>query len=295
MDISYLVMLVAAFLSAALVVLAVGKLVAAFFGRYEREWELAQRRNESRPAALATLVRQALLTEGLKLQSIRKMHDKLQVDVVRADAGETADEYLAGTLWQGLLVFVVGVLLCLFLFGPTSLLIPLVLALAWVYFVRPSSINGDGEKRSRAIYRRIPYALDLAVLVLQAGGTLREALEIVAVGDDPFAIELRRALKEIDSGATEGAALQHMSQRIGLESLDSIVMAIVRGQQTGAPMAHTLSTQADLFRERRLQELEKAAVEAPTKMTFPNMLVMVSVLVIILGPVLVKIATSGLL
>lgn len=294
MDTSYIVMLVAAFLCAALIVYALGKGVAAFFERYEREWELAQRRNESRPAALVAMVKQVLLTEAMKLQSIRKIHDKLQVDVVRADAGETADEYLTDTLWQGLLVFIVGALLCLIMFGPTSLLIPLVLALAWVWFVRPSSVNGDGEKRSRAIYRRIPYALDLAVLVLQAGGTLREALEIASVGDDPFAIELRRALKEVDSGATEGAALQHMSQRIGLESLDSIVMAIVRGQQTGAPMAHTLSTQAELFRERRLQELEKAAVEAPTKMTFPNMLVMVSVLIIILGPVLVKIASSGL-
>lgn len=294
MDTSYIVMLVAAFLCAALIVYALGKGVAAFFERYEREWELAQRRNESRPAALVAMVKQVLLTEAMKLQSIRKIHEKLQVDVVRADAGETADEYLTDTLWQGLLVFIVGALLCLIMFGPTSLLIPLVLALAWVWFVRPSSVNGDGEKRSRAIYRRIPYALDLAVLVLQAGGTLREALEIASVGDDPFAIELRRALKEVDSGATEGAALQHMSQRIGLESLDSIVMAIVRGQQTGAPMAHTLSTQAELFRERRLQELEKAAVEAPTKMTFPNMLVMVSVLIIILGPVLVKIASSGL-
>lgn len=294
MNTSYLVMLVAAFLCAALLVFVAGRLVASFFERYEREWDLSKKRNETRLAALSQLVRQVMLTEGLKLQSMRKIHDKLKVDVVRADAGQTADEYLADTLWQGLLIFIVGALLCLFMFGPTSLLIPLVLALAWVYFVRPSSIHGDGEKRSRAIYRRIPYAMDLAVLVLQAGGTLREALEIVATGDDPFAIELRRALKEIDSGATEGAALHHMSQRIGLEALDSIVMAIVRGQQTGAPMAHTLSTQADLFRERRLQELEKAAVEAPTKMTFPNMLVMVSVLIIIIGPVLVKIATSGL-
>jgi pilus assembly protein TadC len=72
-------------------------------------------------------------------------------------------------------------------------------------------------------------------------------------------------------------------------------MAIVRGQETGAPMAETLSTQAELFRERRLQELEKLAVEAPTKMTFPNMLVMLSVLIIILGPVIVNISTSGML
>jgi pilus assembly protein TadC len=99
----------------------------------------------------------------------------------------------------------------------------------------------------------------------------------------------------MDSGATQSAALRNLSQRVGLSALDSIVMAIIRGMEMGAPMARTLATQAELFRERRLQELEKKAVEAPTKMTFPNMLVMLSVLILILGPVLVKIGSSGLL
>ena len=295
METGHIVMLVAAFLSFALAVVGIGQLVAAFFDRYERQWELAVKRNDSKIAALIQLLKQVMLAEGLKLRSIEKIYEAVKVDVVRANVEETAEEYLSNTLFEGLLAFIIGALLCLFLFGPASLFIPFVFALAWVYFIRPSLLNGDAEQRSRAIYRRIPYSLDLSVLVLQAGGTLREALEMVSVGNDPFAQELRGALQEIDSGATEGAALSHMSQRIGLESLESIVMAIVRGQETGAPMAHTLTTQAELFRERRLQELEKLAVEAPTKMTFPNMLVMVSVLIIIIGPVLVKIATSGLL
>ncbi|HNP34702.1 MAG TPA: type II secretion system F family protein [Woeseiaceae bacterium] len=285
---------IAAFLSFALAVVSIGKFIAAFFDRHEREWELAQRRGDGKLSALTSFIKHMLLTKGLEYRSVQKMYDQLKIDVVRADLNESAEDVLGSTLWQGLLILLGGALLCLALFGIAAMLIPLILAAAWVFMIFPSMVHGDGEKRSRAIYRRVPYALDLAVLVLQAGGTLREALEIVSVGDDPLADEIRRALKEIDSGATEGAALQHMSQRIGLESLDAIIMAIVRGQQTGAPMAHTLTTQADLFRERRLQELEKLAVEAPTKMTFPNMLVMVSVLVIILGPVLVKITKSGL-
>jgi pilus assembly protein TadC len=98
----------------------------------------------------------------------------------------------------------------------------------------------------------------------------------------------------MDSGASQSAALKSMSDRIGLEPLDSIVMAINRGAETGAPMAQTLTTQAELFRERRLQEIEKLAVEAPAKMTFPNMMVMMSVLLLILGPLIKKMAGSGL-
>lgn len=295
METTYIIALLAAFLSFALVIVAIGQVIAGFFGRYERLWSLAQRKNDSKMAALADLSRQVLFTEGRKIQSIERMYSKLKVHVVRANAPLTAQEYLGQTLLEGALVLVVGGVACLLLFGPMSLLIPFVLALAWVFFIRPSLVEGDAEKRSRDIYRRIPYALDLAVLVLQAGGTLREGLEIVAGGSDALANEIRAALKEMDSGVTEGNALRNMSDRIGLDSLDSIVMAIVRGQETGAPMAQTLTTQAELFRERRLQELEKLAVEAPTKMTFPNMLVMLSVLIIIIGPVIIKINTSGLM
>ena len=295
METTYMVAMVAAFLSSVLIVIALGQVVAAFFDRHDRRWELAQRRSDSKMNALILMIKQLIVEKGLTYPSIQKMYDKLQVDVVRAASGSTAEEYLGDTLFEGLGVFVIGGLICLFVFGPLSLLIPVILAMSWIYFIRPSLVEGDAEKRTRDVYRRIPYALDLAVLVLQAGGTLREALEIVAANDDALAIEFRGALKEMDSGATQAAALKSMSDRIGLESLDSIVMAIVRGEETGAPMASTLTTQSELFRERRLQELEKLAVEAPTKMTFPNMLVMLSVLIIIIGPLIVKITTSGLL
>jgi tight adherence protein C len=155
--------------------------------------------------------------------------------------------------------------------------------------------KADGEQRSRKVYRRLPYALDLGVLVLQSGGTLRDALEIISENEDPLAEEFRTALKELDSGAPQATALLNVSKRVGVDALDAIVMAVNRGTETGAPMAQTLSTQAELFRERRLQEIEKLAVEAPTKMTFPNMLVMMSVIVIVLGPVLVKIGNSGMI
>ena len=295
MTTTQIVTYVAAFLSFALIVFAMRQAIAAFFARYERLWDFEVRHSNSRISALSNLLRKVMVLEGRKVRSIDRMFSKLEVQVVRAASDMTAEQYLGQTLFEGVLVLLVASAVCLFLFGPASLFIPLVIALAWVFFVRPSLVEGDAEQRSRAIYRRIPYTLDLAVLVLQAGGTLREALEVSAARDDPLAEELNAALKEMDSGATQAAALKNMSNRVGLESLDSIVMAIVRGLETGAPMAQTLAVQAELFRERRLQELEKLAVEAPTKMTFPNMLVMLSVLVIILGPVLVKISKSGLL
>lgn len=290
-----IIALVAAFLSLSLVVYAMGQVLGGFFDRHERLWLGAQKRSDSKLGALIDFLKTVLVKEGRELRSIDRIHSQLKRDVVRANAAFSADEYLGQSLLEGLLILIGGAAFCLFLFGPMSLFMPFVFAIAWTMWIRPSLVGSDGEKRSRAVYRRIPYALDLGVLVLEAGGTLREALEVVAKNKDPLAEELRTALKEIDSGASQAAALQNMSDRVGIEALDTIVLAINRGEETGAPMAQTLTIQAELFRERRLQEVEKLAVEAPTKMTFPNMMIMLSVLIIVVGPLIVKITTSGLL
>jgi pilus assembly protein TadC len=294
MDTSLLLSYFAAFSAGALLIVGINMLWISFVERNQRMWTLAQRENEGRMDAAIAFLKQLLVTAALKYHFVEKIFANIKRDIVRANYPETAREYLASSLLQGLIVLIIGAAICLTLFGFLSLLLPLLLAMMWALWMRPSMVGADGEKRARGVYRRIPYALDLSVLVLQTGGTLGEALEVVSKPDDPLAQELRTALQEMDSGASQSAALRNMSDRIGLEPLDSIVTAINRGSETGAPMAQTLTTQAELFRERRLQEVEKLAVEAPTKMTFPNMMVMLSVLLIVVGPTLKKMTGSGL-
>ena len=286
---------IAAFSAAALLVFGLAKTVTATVDKYSQHWITSQRNTDSWISASLLFTREVLSEEGLELAAIRKMFNTLKKNVIRANYTVSAEELLGQILLEGLMIFVVLLLVCPLLFGPLAIWAAFALSYVWVMWLRPSFVEGDGEKRSRAVYRRLPYALDLGVLVLQSGGTLRDALEIIGRSDDPLAEEIRTAIKEIDSGAAQASALQNMSSRIGVSSLDSIVLAINRGAETGAPMAHTLATQAELFREKRLQEIEKTAVEAPTKMTFPNMLVMGSVIVIVLGPVLVKVGKSGMI
>ena len=286
---------IAAFSAAALLVFGLAKTVTATVDKYSQHWITSQRNTDSWISASLLFTREVLSEEGLELAAIRKMFNTLKKNVIRANYTVSAEELLGQILLEGLMIFVVLLLVCPLLFGPVAIWAAFALSYVWVMWLRPSFVEGDGEKRSRAVYRRLPYALDLGVLVLQSGGTLRDALEIIGRSDDPLAEEIRTAIKEIDSGAAQASALQNMSSRIGVSSLDSIVLAINRGAETGAPMAHTLATQAELFREKRLQEIEKTAVEAPTKMTFPNMLVMGSVIVIVLGPVLVKVGKSGMI
>jgi tight adherence protein C len=273
----------------------IGLSIFAALETREKLWAHTRATTEGTLEAVNRFMRLALLETVRPLPSIQKLLRNVKKNLATAGYASSADEFVSQLLWQGLLTALVASIFIGILFAPLSgAFIGIACGLLWAMWIRPALLDADASKRSRAIYRRIPYALDLSVLVLETGGTLREGLEEISKQDDPLAEELRITLLEMDSGSTQSTALKNMGQRIGLESLETILMAINRGEETGAPMVNTLITQAEMFRERRLQEIEKMAVEAPTKMTFPNMMIMIAVLLLIVGPLLIQLVSSGL-
>lgn len=228
------------------------------------------------------------------LETLRK---RVENDVTRAGESEDteAEDFLGQAVVEGLLIALGLLVVDWLLFGRPLILLALGGGLFHAFLLRPHLLHARANERVGQIYRRLPYAIDLSVLVLRAGGTFREALEMVAKEhEDPLSDELSRALAEIRSGTSQARALSNLAERIRLEELTSLIAGINRGEETGAPLARTLQIQADIFRFRRLQRAERLAVEAPVKMMFPNMLIMASVLLIVLAPVFIKLLTEGL-
>ena len=292
MQLTFLMACAAAFFSAFLLVLWMGAVIRNLFVEREREWALVQASNSSRFDAFNAFFRSGVHDYMMRFPTVQRLSRKVARNLGRAGVPVDAKAWVSGTLYEGVIVALVLSVVLGLLIGFSGVFIGVSLAALWALWIKPYLLDADGESRSRAIYRRIPYALDLCVLVLETGGTLREGLEEVAEHKDPLAEELRVALLEMDSGATQAAALKSMAKRVGLESLETIVLAINRGEETGAPMVNTLVMQAEMFRERRLQEVEKLAVEAPAKMTFPNMMIMLAVLLLIVGPLVIQLADS---
>ena len=224
---------------------------------------------------------------------VQSLLRKSRKNLTRAGLSTDPEQYVGDILWQGLMTAVVISVIIVLLGGDTAIFLAVLLGGLWSFMIQPSLLDSKAELRTRLIYRRIPYALDLSILVLETGGTLRQGLEEIAAKDDPLAEELRIALAEIDSGATQRLAFRNLSRRVALEPLETVLMAITRGQEMGSPMVLTLTTQAESFREARLQQIEKLAVEAPTKMAFPNMMIMFSVLLLIVGQLLMQLMSSG--
>ena len=261
----------------------------------EKIWIKAQSNDASMYDAISRFFRLSMLEAFRSFVSVQRLLSSSEKNLKKAGDPSEPEDFVGNLMWQGLLGAAIIIPCIGLVFSPVAgLILGGFSGALWTFYIGPSLLEGDATKRSNSIYRRIPYALDISVLVLETGGTLREGLEQIAVHDDPLAEELKIALLEMDSGATQAQALRHLGERIGLESLETILTAINRGAETGAPMVDTLVNQAEMFRERRLAEIEKMAVEAPTKMTFPNMMIMVSVLILIVGPLLIQLGSSGI-
>jgi tight adherence protein C len=205
----------------------------------------------------------------------------------------TADEYLViCVLWSGI-GSVMALLLARVIVGELSLAglgAFLVLGLVLGFFGGYLWLRELALRRLREIARRLPYALDLIAMAMDAGATFYEACNAVVRDDpnDPLNEELSMVVREIDFGRSRQDALTHLGQRINVEGLDSILSAVLQAEALGTPLATVLKLQANLLRMRRSMRAERKAGEAAVKILVPSMLILVSVVIIIFAPVIVR-------
>jgi tight adherence protein C len=95
-------------------------------------------------------------------------------------------------------------------------------------------------------------------------------------------------LQAIQHGKTRRAALLEMADRVKSEDLAPVIHGINTGEELGTPIGSVLRVQADGIRLKRTQRAEKLAAEASSKILFPTLLIMVAVLLMLMGPVIIK-------
>lgn len=156
--------------------------------------------------------------------------------------------------------------------------------------------NAVAERRT-LIGRQFPYFLDLAVMTIEAGSSFTETVDIYVRDNagDALAEELRMTTSEIRMGKTLREGLQALHDRLTAEDVQNALRALIQGQRMGTPLGQVIRDQADAMRFRRSQLAERVAEELKVKMQGPAMLLMLSVLLLILGPAFLNMLNSGVL
>ena len=207
----------------------------------------------------------------------------------------TPEEYLALAMATGVMLGLLTAVICLALAGTFSILL-LLIGLGVGIVLTLYQLYDRAGKRIRLISKRVPYSLDLISLAMGAGATFTEAVETVVreEGDDPFNVELRTMLAEMDLGSTRAKAMRNLVERIPLDSLRSIIASVIQAEELGTPLQEVLHQQASLLRLHRSVRAENAAAVASVRILVPSLLILIAVVLAIFGPAILRIIERGL-
>ncbi|MBR0552369.1 type II secretion system F family protein [Stakelama marina] len=144
-------------------------------------------------------------------------------------------------------------------------------------------------KRSHAIRKGLPDALDLLVICAEAGLTVDAAFHRVAK-------ELGRAYPELGDEFSLTAielgfltdrrqAFENLAMRIDLDAVKGVVTTMIQTEKYGTPLASALRVLSAEFRNERMMRAEEKAARLPAIMTVPLILfILPTLFVVILGP-----------
>ncbi|MBX7539970.1 type II secretion system F family protein [Qipengyuania sphaerica] len=158
-------------------------------------------------------------------------------------------------------------------------------------------LSNLASKRTDAIRKGLPDALDLLVICAEAGLTVDAAFNRVAK-------ELGRAYPELGDEFALTAielsflnerkkAFDNLAYRVNLEAVKGVVTTMVQTERYGTPLASALRVLSAEFRNERMMRAEEKAARLPAIMTVPLILFILPVLfIVILGPAACDISDS---
>ena len=151
------------------------------------------------------------------------------------------------------------------------------------------------QLRQKSILRNLPLNLDIMALSMEAGSTFwAAATNIVSQGtQDPFIAELFITLQAIKMGQPQDRALLDMADRIDLPEINNLATAINQAEEMGVNLADILKVQAKEIHTQRFQRVEKTAMEAPVKLSFPLLFIFMAIFLILLGSIFLDMYRSN--
>ena len=144
-------------------------------------------------------------------------------------------------------------------------------------------------KRQEALKFALPDALDLAVVCVEAGLGLDQALQAVAreLHDThpDLSDELALVNLEMRAGRSRADALRNFAKRTGEPGVRKLVSILIQADRFGTSMADSLRAHSEFMRVRRRQEAEERANKVGVKLVFPIFFcILPAMLVVAAGP-----------
>ena len=250
----------------------------------------------------AKLVKKNQTTDQMRsfLSSLKVLQDDQLKDaqVRLAQAGIRSKDLAVAVIFGRMIMpIVVGGTAALLLYGigiqpewgPMKRFFAFAVALLLAYKAPDLFIDNKVQKRSAAIRKGLPDALDLLVICAEAGLTVDAAFNRVSrelgkaypeLGD-----EFQLTAIELSFLTERRMAFENLATRVKLDAIRGVVTTMIQTEKYGTPLASALRVLSAEFRHERMMRAEEKAARLPAIMTVPLILFILPVLfVVILGP-----------
>ena len=162
------------------------------------------------------------------------------------------------------------------------------------YYLPSLMVKNIATKRQKSIKSAWSDGLDLLLICVESGMALEPALQRVAkeIGSQsiPLAEEMHLTVAELAYLPERRKALENLAKRTGLDTVKSVVTAMIQAERYGTPLGTALRVLAEENRKDRMSEAEKKAAALPPKLTVPMILFFLPVIfVVILGPAVITV------
>jgi tight adherence protein C len=258
----------------------------------------------------AKLVRQNQTTDRIRalLSSMKVLQDS-QVKVAQTklmQAGIRKKEYAVAVIFGRLVLPIVfGGLMVFWVYGTHGFdtwsplkrygLVAATFILA--YKAPDLYLKNKITKRTAAIRKGLPDALDLLVICAEAGLTVDAAFHRVARelgrGYPELGDEFTLTAIELGFLSERRQAFENLAQRVDLDAIKGVVTTMVQTEKYGTPLASALRVLSAEFRNERMMRAEEKAARLPAIMTVPLILfILPTLFIVILGPAACSIADA---
>jgi tight adherence protein C len=294
------------FLILALIFLSVAGLSAAIFGLAMPQPGVARLRQamghspegpisawtEKMIETLAPAGRLVMPAEGWENSPLRRRFVQAGIRSERAMLFFFATKLILAMGLPGAFMFFTGIAHVTLKFNATLFL--LIWLAAGGYCLPNLYLRHRERVRQREVFEKLPDAIDLMTVMVEAGLGLDAAISRVAqeisVQSPVLEEEFRLVGLELRAGESREQALRNLASRTGVGEVDLLVSMLIQTDRFGTSMAESLRVHSDTLRTKRRLRAEEAAAKISLKLIFPLIFcIFPSIMIVLLGPAVISI------
>jgi len=242
--------------------------------------------------ALAPAGKLVMPTEGWENSTLRTAFVHAGIRSDRAILLFFATKMLAAAGLPAMFMFWAGVSQAGLQFNSTLFI--LIWLAATGYYLPNLYLRHRVRVRQREVFEKLPDAIDLMTVMVEAGLGLDAAISRVAqeisVQSPVLEEEFRLVGLELRAGSSREQALRNLASRTGVAEVALLVSMLIQTDRFGTSMAESLRVHSDTLRTKRRLRAEEAAAKLSIKLLFPLLFcIFPSIMIVLLGPAVISI------